>query len=243
MASVLAELGEFAEAKSLDEKGLAVAEELAHPFTAIAAHLAVASVSLAAGEFAQAIAGLERARSLCERGDFPVQRNVVLARLGYAYLFSERLADGLALLEEATQHVERIDRFWQPRLLGWLSEGYLLAGRVEDAARVAERAHAITPANAAGVRAWMMRLAGEVASYGDHVDVEGAAGHYRESAALAEALEMRLLRAHCHLGLGRLYRSAGDSRARAELGAAADAFRAMGVAFWRSIAESELLKT
>jgi tetratricopeptide (TPR) repeat protein len=239
MGAILAELGEFAEAKSVGEQGLAVAEELAQPFTSIAAHLAVANVYIAAGEFAKAIAGLERARSLCDPGDFPVQRIALLARLGYAYAFNGPLADGLALLEEASQQVDRIDRFWQPRLLGWLSEGYLLAGRVEDAARVAERARKLTPRNAPGVRAWMLRLAGEVTSPGAHVDVERAAGHYREAAALAEALELRLLRAHCHLGLGRLYRLAGDPRARAELSSAVDGFRAMGVAYWLSIAESE----
>jgi hypothetical protein len=89
----------------------------------------------------------------------------------------------------------------------------------------------------------MLRLAGEVASHGDQVDVERAARHYREAAAHADALELRLLRAHCHLGVSRLYRSAGDPRARLELSAAVDAFRAMGVAYRLSIADSELLKT
>jgi hypothetical protein len=172
----------------------------------------------------------------------PVQRISVQAGLGYAYLFDERLADGLVLLEEAVQHVDRIDGFWRPTVLGWLSEGYLLAGRVDDAARISERARAIAPPNAPAVRAWMLRLAGEVAAHGKMIDVDRAAEHYREAAALAEVLELRLLHAHCHLGLGRLYRSAGDGRARAELSAALSAFRAMDTEFWPSVAESELRK-
>jgi hypothetical protein len=200
----------------------------------------VGNVYLAAGELSRAIGGLERARSLCERGDFPVQRIAVLARLGYAYAFSDRPVEGLALLEEGAQHIDRIDGFWRPRLLGWLSETYLRAGRGEDASRVAERAAAMTPPNAPIARAWTTWLAGDVASHGEHVDVERAARRYEDAAALADALDLRLLRARCALGLGRLYRSAGDPRARAHLSVAADAFRAMDLAFWLSIAESEL---
>jgi tetratricopeptide (TPR) repeat protein len=241
LASVLVELGDFLEAKRFGEAGLAVAEELAHPFTSIAAYLAVAHVSTAAGEFATAIARLERARSLCDRGDFPIQRIMVQARLGYAYLFSKRLADGLALLEEAAQHVDRIDGFYRPRLLGWLSEGYLLSGRVDDAAREAERAMAITPPNAPGVRAWMLRLAGDVASHGEPVEVERAAGYYRDAGSLAEALEMRLLHAHCRLGLGTLYRRAGKrALAQEHLTTAAAMYREMGMGFWLEKAEVEL---
>jgi DNA-binding SARP family transcriptional activator len=243
MASVLAELGDFAEAKRLGERGLALAEELAQPFTSIAAYLAVADVSIAAGEFAIAIERLDLARALCERGDFPVQRVSIQARFGHACLFVERAAEGLALLEEAVKHVDRVDGFWRPRVLGWLAESYLLHARVDEASRVAERAMAIVPRNAPAVRAWTLRLAAEVASHGTRVDVERAAGLYREAAAFAETLELRPLRAHCHLGLGRLYRAAGDPRARAEMQAAVDAFQAMGGDFWRSIAEPELLKT
>jgi len=243
MATVLAELGEFAEAKNVGERGLAVADELAHPFTSIAAYIAAASVSTAAGEFALAISRLERALAMTERGDFPVQRISARARLGYAYLRDDRRGEGLALLEDAVQEIDRVDGFWRPRVLGWLSEGHLLGGRVDEAARIAERAMAITPPNARSVRAWMLRLAADIASHPSQADEDRAAGLYREAATLADALELRLLRAHCHLGLGRLYRSAGDARAKGELSEAIGAFRAMDTAYWRSIAESELRNT
>ncbi len=238
MASVLAELGDFAEAKRIGEWGLTLAEELAQPFTSIAAHIAVASVGITTGEFASAIARLERAQSLCERGDFPVQRLAVLARLGYAYLFTGRLADGLVLLEEAATHVDRVDSFWRPLFLCWLGEGYLVGGRVDDAARAAERARALSPDNMPGTRAWTAWLAGEIAWHGART--ERAAEHYRDAAASADRLELRVLRARCHLSLGRLQRAAGDPRARAELRAAMDAFRAMGSRYWLSTAESEV---
>jgi class 3 adenylate cyclase/tetratricopeptide (TPR) repeat protein len=240
MASVLVELGQFVEAKRIGEAGLAVAEELAHPFTSIAAYVAVASVSAAAGEFANAIVRLERARSLCERGDFVIQRISVQARLGYAYLFSERLTEGVALLEEAAQHVDRIDAFWRPRLLAWLSEGYLLSERLDDAAREAARAMAITPPNAPSVRGWMLRLAGDVGSHGEQVDVERATGYYRDAVSLADALELHLLRAHCHLGLGKLYRRTGKrEQAQEHLTTATTMYREMEMPFWLGEAKAD----
>jgi tetratricopeptide (TPR) repeat protein len=238
MASVLAELGDFAAAKRVGEQGLAIADDLAQPFTLVAAHIAVASAAISMGDFVNAITGLERARSLCERGDLPVQRIAVVARLGYAYVLTGRLADGLALLEEAAAQLDRIDGFWRPRFLGWLAEGYLVGGRVHDAARVAERAQELSPNKMPANQAWMAWLAGEVASHDGRI--EQAAGHYRDAAAIADRLELRFLRARCHLSLGRLYRSAGDRRARAELSAAADAFRAMGSGYWLAVTESGL---
>jgi hypothetical protein len=58
---------------------------------------------------------------------------------------------------------------------------------------------------------------------------------------LARRLEMRPLMAHCHLGLGRLYRRAGwPDAAREELEAGLALYRSMGMAFWVSPAEAEL---
>jgi len=46
---------------------------------------------------------------------------------------------------------------------------------------------------------------------------------------------MRPLEAHCHLGLGRLYRRRGDAAsAGAEIAAARDLFRALDMTFWLS---------
>jgi hypothetical protein len=54
-------------------------------------------------------------------------------------------------------------------------------------------------------------------------------------------LKMRPLQAHCHLGLGKLYRRAGRTdEARAELATAVALLRAMGMALWLPEAEREL---
>jgi hypothetical protein len=52
---------------------------------------------------------------------------------------------------------------------------------------------------------------------------------------------MRPLQAHCHRSLGMLYGKAGEvERARAELSAAIELYRAMDMTFWLPQAETAL---
>jgi uncharacterized protein HemY len=56
-----------------------------------------------------------------------------------------------------------------------------------------------------------------------------------------EELGMRPLQAHCHLGLGKLYRRTGSfEEARAELSTAVAMLREMRMAHWLPEAEQEL---
>jgi Tetratricopeptide repeat len=75
-----------------------------------------------------------------------------------------------------------------------------------------------------------------------------AAGSYRPSAAhygaaltLASELGMRPLVAHCHLGLGKLYRRIGNREpAREHLQTATTMYREMDVRLWREQAETAI---
>jgi hypothetical protein len=59
--------------------------------------------------------------------------------------------------------------------------------------------------------------------------------------ALAEELEMRPLVAHCHLGLGKLYRRTGDHQQALEhLTTATTMYREMDMRFWLEQAEAEM---
>jgi hypothetical protein len=52
---------------------------------------------------------------------------------------------------------------------------------------------------------------------------------------------MRPLQAHCHLGLGHVHAQVKDiSKARSELRAAVELYRAMSMPFWMSKAETAL---
>jgi hypothetical protein len=88
---------------------------------------------------------------------------------------------------------------------GWLGEAYLTAGRLADAADIAQRA--LAPArdhHQRGVEGWTLRLLAEIAGHGSPPSGAGAEESYRQALTLAEELGLRPLVAHCHLGLGKL---------------------------------------
>ena len=84
-----------------------------------------------------------------------------------------------------------------------------------------------------------MRLLAEVASYPDPPAVQTTEDHYRRAMALADELAMRPLVAHCHLGLGKLYRRTGNqAKGEDHLATATTMYREMGMTFWLEKAEA-----
>ena len=81
-------------------------------------------------------------------------------------------------------------------------------------------------------------LLGESVAQADPPEVEQGERYYQDALALADELGMRPLVAHCHLGLGTLYRQIGrDAEARAELATAAEMFRGMEMLYCLEKAE------
>ena len=168
-----------------------------------------------------------------------------MARLGRAYALSGRRTEGLVLLEQAVEQVSAGSTFGMAGACAyvlWLAEAYLLAGRADDAAQTAS--HALSSARECqerGTEAWARRLLGEIAAHGHPPDADEAESYYREALALADELGMRPLVAHCHRGLGTLYRQVDrDEHAKAELNTATELYRAMEMAFWLEKAEAVL---
>ena len=126
--------------------------------------------------------------------------------------------------------------------VGYVSEAYLLAGRMQEAVQRAERALDLARAHKErGHEAWALRLLGEIAAHQAPPESEPAAYHYRQALALADELGMRPLVAHCHLGLGTLYARTGQrEQARAKLSTAIAMYRAMEMTFWLPQAEVAL---
>jgi uncharacterized protein HemY len=86
-----------------------------------------------------------------------------------------------------------------------------------------------------------MWLLAEIASRRDPTEVEKIEGYYRQALALAEELGMRPLVAHCHLGLGKLYRRTGKHQeAQEHLTTATTMYREMDMWFWLEQAEAEV---
>ena len=130
-----------------------------------------------------------------------------------------------------------------PYWLAWLGEAYLLAGQTDDALDLAKRTveHA-SAAKEPGHLAYTLRLLGEVSAHGAFIDVEKAESAYQQALALAHLRGMRPLQAHCHLGLGALYRKLGLlEQARSELSAAIELFSSMDMTFWLRRADAVLM--
>ena len=122
----------------------------------------------------------------------------------------------------------------QSLLIAYLSEAYLLAGRMEEAFTQALRALELSRAHQErGHEAWVHRLLGDLHAHRNPPAVEQAEASYQQALALAEELGMRPLQAHCHCGLGILYTQLGRlEQARAELSVAIELYRAMEMTFW-----------
>src|SRR5262249_48237724 len=91
-----------------------------------------------------------------------------------------------------------------------------------------------------GDYAWALRLQGELAGHGAS-DTAPASAHYHQAISLASQLGMRPLVAHCHLGLGKLYRRAHNrGQAQEHLSIATSMYRDMDMAYWLEQAEPEM---
>jgi tetratricopeptide (TPR) repeat protein len=123
-----------------------------------------------------------------------------------------------------------------------LGEAQVRAGCLEEAHALAAHTLALTRMHQErGNQAYALRLLGEIAAHRTPSDVDAAAAHYYQALALAEALGMRPLQAHCHYGLGTLYATVGQrEQACSALATAIEMYRAMEMTFWLPEAEAAL---
>ena len=243
LASCHAELGTFAEGRTLGDEGLRIAETVNHPASLMVALWGSGLLALQQGDLSTAIPQLEHGLNICQEMDLPVWFPRMAPPLGAAYTLAGRVADAVPLLAQAlertlTEEMVHYQAFCRLSLGG----AQLWAGRLEEAYALAERALAFArERQERGYQAYALRLLGEIAAQRDPPEVEQAEDYYRQALALAEELGMRPLQAHCHLGLGTLYAKIGrQESARAELSTAIELYRAMDMTFWLPQAEAAL---
>jgi class 3 adenylate cyclase/tetratricopeptide (TPR) repeat protein len=243
LARCLAELGAFPEGSAHGEEAVRIAEAADHPNSLIHAYLGVGFLSVRQRDLARAIPVLERGLDLCRVYNIRLWFPETASALGCAYACAGRVTEALPLLEQAEQRGTAMETMGGQSLrVGYVSEAYLLAGRMQEAVQLAGRALDLSRAHKErGHEAWALRLLGEIAAHQDSPEIEPAAHHCRQALALAEELGMRPLVAHCHLGLGTLYAKAGQQeQARAELSTAIAIYRAMAMTFWIPQVEAAL---
>ena len=241
LAWCLSELGEFSEARARAEEAVQIASEVDHHHSLVLAYRSLGFVAIRRGDITQAIGPLERAVELCRLIQTRSLFDVAAANLGYAYTLAGRVAEGVALMEEALNNPAATGTTNHPLLLTYLGGAHLVAGRSRDAITAAQRALDLAQKqNERGNEGWALRLLGEIAATAEAPDRDSAEEHYRRGLIRAAELSMRPLSAHCHLGLGKLFRRVGQGQqARQRLAAATAMYREMDMPFWREKTEAE----
>jgi class 3 adenylate cyclase/tetratricopeptide (TPR) repeat protein len=245
LAWALAERGEFHEALTHGQDAARITEVLDHPYTKVFVSWGLGSLYCGKGDFDHAVHLLQRSVALAHELNLgtPTWVWVTEGLLGYAYALSGRKPEGLSLLKGASEAVAlRAAGTWHSLILVHLAEAYALAGRFDDALECVDRAlPRIRERSQRGWHARMLLLHGEIASHNGGTAVESADDRYRKAMAVAEELGMRPLVAHCHLGLGKLYRRTGRRQEADEhLTTATTMYREMGMRFYLEQAEATM---
>jgi tetratricopeptide (TPR) repeat protein len=236
LALSLAEVGQFPEALSEAERGVADAEATGDRLALCFAPLALGRIFLLHGQPERAIPPLEHSHSLARTWHIGMLQPT--APLSYAYLLAGR-------------HVA-LREIWppptaQPRpnaadVMVEHGECLLALGRTDEASALAH--DALKRARQFAERGHEARALAFLATV--EARRAGAEGNragelYEQAKGMAEELGMRPLGARCQLDAGRLWLAAGRrARAREHLERAAAAFRELDMPYWLAQAEEAL---
>jgi class 3 adenylate cyclase/tetratricopeptide (TPR) repeat protein len=237
----LAELGRFAEAAAYEADAIRLAEPTHHAFAVGWAHYIAGVLHIRKGDWAKARSSIEHGIAVLRSGNvvFLLPLAIassagLLAQLGEASGALDRLREVEQLLE---RQAPREGHTWAYSALG---RACLLLGRLDEARRLCARAVESAPGRP-GFAAHALHLLGDIATHPDRLDAESGEAHYQKALTLAEPRGMRPLVAHCHLGLGKLYRRTGRRQeAQEHLATATTMYREMDMWFWLERAEAEM---
>jgi class 3 adenylate cyclase/tetratricopeptide (TPR) repeat protein len=234
----LAQLGRFAEAAEYEAEVIRLADHTRHAFAVSMAHWAAETLHLLKGDWV-------KARS-------PIEHWIAVARTGSVVLHLPRaVASSAWVLAQLGEVSEAVNRIREGELLverdaardGWgyhaLGRACLLLGRLDEARSLGDCA-VESSLSRLGYAAYALHLLGDIATHPDRFDAESGEAYYRKAMAVAEPRGMRPLVAHCHLGLGSLYRRTGKRQeAQEHLTSATTMYREMDMRFWLEKAEAE----
>ncbi len=136
-----ASLGQFDEGIAIGLAALREAEATGHPFSILYGVILLERSYWLRGDFRESEALVDRALALIDEYGLTINLATAMARRGDGYVHSGRVAEGIALLEQAFEGAKAnkvmFDLVPNALLLG---EGYLAARRAEDALRCAHEA-------------------------------------------------------------------------------------------------------
>jgi tetratricopeptide (TPR) repeat protein len=167
---------------------------------------------------------------------------VVGPHIGHAYKTTGRIQEAVAALEEARDLAQGKNLSGLSRIVTHLADAYSLAGRTDEALQSGRLAVDLAHTHGMlGYEVWALYLLGEI-----HARIHGqrdAVQLLSQALPLAERRGMRPVAAHCHLGLGKLYRRTGQrEEAHEHLTTATAMYREMDMGFWLEKAEAETIE-
>jgi predicted ATPase/class 3 adenylate cyclase len=233
----LGRLGRFSGALAHATAAVQIAGDANQAYSLASSAYELGNVWLLKGEHENAVRELEHGIEVWQT--LQAQRWApAVAALGLAYCWMGRVSEGLALIQEGPEGLTA----YQLSTGALSSEAYLLTGRISEAAAKAHELLAL--AREKGQRASeadALRLGAEIAARTEPLDAVGVEQQYHAAMSLADELGMRPLVAHCHLGLGKLYRRTGKRQeAQEHLATAIAMYREMDMRFWLDQAEAEV---
>jgi class 3 adenylate cyclase/tetratricopeptide (TPR) repeat protein len=238
LAHTLPELGRFDEAIEHAEAAVRTGEAADYPFTRHVGLHMLGAVHLLRGDFPRAIPFLQQCVDLGRTWQFADQTGNATAALGAAYALTGRTDEALAVVADLVEKVRSDQKYIRPYFFLRCGDIYLSAGQIEEAARHAREALALSRRlGTPGWEAHALCLTGAVAAT---TGAEDPQGYYHPALTLAEPRGMRPLVAHCHLGLGKLYRRTGNrEQAKEHLTIATAMYREMAMTYWLEQVEGE----
>ena len=241
-AEALAALGRFDDALDAAADGLRMATDIAHlPSRALASAM-LGHVHVEHGDVDVAVPFLELGLSIGAENGFVHSSVAGGIYLAHALALRGRHEEGVATLGKALEAA----RGGYPLLNIWAKFGslpaavFLAAGRLAEARSEIERGLSlVTERHALGHRAALLSLQAELLTRTASTGLQQIADLWKEAINVALQMHMRPLVAHCHLGLGKLYRRTGDrERAQEHLTTATAMYREMDMRFWLEQAEA-----
>jgi class 3 adenylate cyclase/tetratricopeptide (TPR) repeat protein len=242
LVSSLAHLGRFDEAAADAAIAMRLAVPTRHALTIGLAHYGAEPLHLVRGDWATAQSVLEDHIATARTGNVFLQLPGViaasawaLAQLGDFERAANRLREGEQLLKAHEANGLALHHGWGYYALG---RAALIMDRPEESCRLSRRA--LKPSSAPnGFAAYTLHLLGDIWAQPGHLKADRAEAHYREALKQAETRRMRPLVAHCHLGLGKLYRRTGDgAKAEEHLTTARAMYREMDMGFYLAQADT-----
>jgi len=241
----LAELGRFAEAAKYEAEAIRLAEPTEHAFTIGWAHFAASMLHVLKGDWAKARSRVGHWIAMLQSGNVAIHLPWAVASSAWAMAQTGEAEEALRRVREVEQLLERHAAKGIVGHRGWayhaVSRACLLLGRLDEARRLGHYS-VESSQRQPGFAAHALCLLGDIATHSDRFDAESGAAHYREALALAQLHGMRPVIAHCHLGLGRLYRRTGQpEHARENLATAMTMYREMDMDFWLEQGEADVM--